>query len=84
MAIERKIDGATFADLANTVRRLREKFADLPEDQEIAEAERATLEVREAMRVGEHDEGRPQQEGHRAHREQREPRAHRRLRCISF
>ena len=50
MAIERKIDGATFADLANTVRRLREKFADLPEDQEIAEAERATLEVREAMR----------------------------------
>ena len=50
MAIERKIDGATFADLANTVRRLREKFADLPEDQAIAEAERATLEVREAMR----------------------------------
>jgi anti-sigma-K factor RskA len=51
MAVERKIDGATLADLADTVSRLREKFADLPEDQAIAEAERAVLETRDAMRA---------------------------------
>ena len=39
------------ADLADTVGRLREKFADLPEDQAIAEAERAVLETRAEMRA---------------------------------
>lgn len=34
------------ADLADTVNRLCEKFADLPEEQAIAEAERAVLETR--------------------------------------
>jgi hypothetical protein len=39
------------ADLADTVSSLREKFADLPEEQAIAEAERAALETRDRMRA---------------------------------
>lgn len=51
MAPDRKNDGAMLANLASTVSWLREKFADLPEDQAIAEAERAVLETRAEMRA---------------------------------
>ncbi len=51
MARKRKISRAALAALGDTVRRLREKFADLPEEQAIAEAERAVLETRDEMRA---------------------------------
>ncbi len=51
MARERKSRRAGLADLANTVSRLREKFADLPEEEAIAEAERAVQETRDEMRA---------------------------------
>ena len=51
VARERKSRRAGLADLANTVSRLREKFADLPEEEAIAEAERAALETRDEMRA---------------------------------
>jgi PHD/YefM family antitoxin component YafN of YafNO toxin-antitoxin module len=38
-------------DLGNTIGALRGKFADLPEDEAIAEAERAVLETRAEMRT---------------------------------
>lgn len=41
----------SLADLGNIVGTLRAKFADLPEDQAIAEAERAVLETRSEMRA---------------------------------
>lgn len=51
MARERKMNRAALAVLGDTVRRLREKFTDLPEEQAIAEAERAALETRDEMRA---------------------------------
>lgn len=38
-------------DLGDTVERLRAKFADLPEDEAIAEAERAALDARAELRA---------------------------------
>lgn len=51
MARKRKTNRAALAALGDTVRRLREEFTDLPEEQAIAEAERAALETRDEMRA---------------------------------